>query len=254
MATAALGIDEYNHRYRTSEREVSRCEDLVRLLPKGRRSVLEIGPYDGFLTSILTRYFADVTTVDIAPSSFKIPGVRSFVGDVRKLDFEDGSFDCVVCTEVLEHVASIEQACKEIARVARHEIVVGVPFNQDIRVGRTTCLGCGQKSPPWGHVNSIDDVRLAELFRPLAPRAKSFVGTEKSQTTALAAQLMDWAGNPWGAYGPNQSCLRCNSVLTAAPNRAFWQKPLGFAAAKLMEAKIRTAPPKPIWIHLVFAK
>ena len=61
-----------------------------------------------------------------------------------------------------------------ISRVARHAIVVGVPYRQDLRVGRTTCAACRGTNPPWGHVNSFDENRLKQHFGKWEPVATSF--------------------------------------------------------------------------------
>jgi hypothetical protein len=94
--------------------------------------------------------------------------------------------------------------------VAKHEIIIGVPFRQDTRIGRTTCLSCGHRNPPWGHVNSFDERRLASLFPRCHIVSKSFVGINRGATNAVAAFLMDLAGNPWETY------KRTNPASTAA--------------------------------------
>ncbi len=52
--------------------------------------------------------------------------------DVRQMPFEDNSFDGILCLSVLEFVSDINQAIKEIKRVARPKakIIIGIPvFN-----------------------------------------------------------------------------------------------------------------------------
>jgi hypothetical protein len=70
------------------------------------------------------------------------------------LGFADDFFDFVLCAEVLEHIptASLSRACSELGRVSKHYVLIGVPYRQDIRVGRTTCWSCRKKNPPWGHI------------------------------------------------------------------------------------------------------
>ena len=63
-------------------------------------------------------------------------------GDATKFEFACNSFDCVFCTEVLEHIPELQRACNEIVRIARHEIIVGVPFEQDPRVRALYDLNC----------------------------------------------------------------------------------------------------------------
>jgi SAM-dependent methyltransferase len=45
------------------------------------------------------------------------PAARAVAGDALALPVRSGSFDLAVCTEVLEHVSSIERALEEMARV-----------------------------------------------------------------------------------------------------------------------------------------
>ena len=94
--------------YRSNPNEKARTEDLVRLLPRGRQSVLDIGAREGHFARILTEYFPEVITLDIAPPPFQIPGVASVVGNIKHLGFPDNSFDCVFCAEVLEHIDQLE--------------------------------------------------------------------------------------------------------------------------------------------------
>src|SRR5580658_5701608 len=124
-------------------------------MPLGRTSILEIGARDGYHSRPLTERFAEVTALDLEKPTFEFPGVITVAGDATKLQFADSSFDCVLCAEVLEHIPALEQACRELARVVRHELIIGVPFRQDTRSGRTTCRNCGKTNPPWAHVNSF---------------------------------------------------------------------------------------------------
>ncbi len=135
-------------KYRESETEKTRTADLFRLLPRGRSSVLDIGARDGHFSRLLTEYFDLVTALDLERPPFDYPRVTTVAGDVTKLQFPDSSFDCVFCAEVLEHIPDVEQPYREIARVTRHEIVIGVPYQQESRVGRTTCRKCGGRNPP----------------------------------------------------------------------------------------------------------
>lgn len=54
---------------------------------------------------------------------------RVMSADLNALPFDDGVFDCVICSEVLEHIADHEQALSELVRVLkpRGQLVVSVP-------------------------------------------------------------------------------------------------------------------------------
>jgi hypothetical protein len=114
----------------------------------------------------------------------------------------------------LEHIPNVVQACREIERVAGHEVIIGVPYKQDTRLGRTTCRSCGGKNPPWGHVNPFDERRLARLFPGLSIKASSFVGSVRSETNPVSTMLMDMAGNPWGTYEQDEPCIYFKRSVT----------------------------------------
>ena len=84
--------------------EQERLERLFSMLPKDAVSVLEIGARYGVMTEKLAELYPNVTALDLTRPRFEIPGVTTVAGDVQRLQFPDDAFDCVVCTEVLEHV------------------------------------------------------------------------------------------------------------------------------------------------------
>ena len=242
-------------KYRASELEKARTADLLRVLPKGRATVLDIGARDGHFSRLLTEHFASVTALDLERPPFVHPGIVTVAGDVTKLDFPDEAFDCVFCAEVLEHIPDVEKACREIIRVARHEIVIGVPFKQDIRVGRITCGECGKVNPRWGHVNSFDERRLLDLFAGLRLISKSFVGTNREATNPLSAALMDLAGNPWGTYDGDLHCLYCGaSLCPPTAERTLGSKICGGLAQRIFRVQSLCTRPHGNWIHLVLSK
>ncbi|MGA2902439.1 MAG: class I SAM-dependent methyltransferase [Candidatus Korobacteraceae bacterium] len=240
--------------YRESEQEKARTKDLLRLLPRGRKSVLDIGARDGHFSRLLTEYFEEVTALDLQKPPFEYPRVTTVAGDVTRLQFPDSSVDCVFCAEVLEHIPALKQACREVTRVARHELIIGVPYRQDIRSDRTTCRKCGRSNPPWGHVNTFDEQRLAEIFPGLAIKTKSLVGSTREGTNAVSAMLMELAGNPWGTYTQDEPCVYCGAVLVAPERRSFLSKVYSGVAVRLDRVRMSFASPHANWIHVVFSK
>ena len=242
-------------KYHASELEKARTADLLRVLPKGRATVLDIGARDGFFSKLLTEHFASVTALDLKKPPFDYPGIVTVAGDVTKLDFPDNAFDCIFCTEVLEHIPDVRKGCREIIRVARHEIVIGVPFEQDIRIGRTTCGACGKVSPPWGHVNSFDERLLLDLFADCKLISKSFVGATQEATNPLSVALMDLAGNPWGTYDEDLHCLYCGaSLCTPAAERTLGSKICSAFAHRINRVQALWTRPHGNWIHVVLSK
>ena len=84
-----------------------------RFLPKLDGDILDIGsgkqPFKPYL-SHSGRY----ETLEIGPNSHP-----SLIGDIQNLGVASQSFDAVICTEVLEHIANPQQALENISRVLR---------------------------------------------------------------------------------------------------------------------------------------
>jgi glycosyltransferase involved in cell wall biosynthesis len=242
--------------YRNTPLERERISDLMNIMPKGHDSVLDVGARDGNLSRLLTEHFASVTALDLEKPSIAHDRITCVEGDVTRLELASDSFDVVLCSEVLEHIPGkrLEQACRELIRVAKSHVVIGVPYRQDIRLGRATCQSCGRGNPPWGHVNVFDERRLTELFLPLRKAGVTFVGSSRSRTNALSSWLMDVAGNPWGTYDQEEVCIHCGQDIGRPAERNLAQKLCSRLAFSLNAAQSRFISARPDWIHMVFEK
>lgn len=242
--------------YRASPLEQQRTSNLLDLIPSQGRHALDIGARDGHFSVLLARAFDHVTALDLTLPVIANPKVTCVKASAAEMPFEDGAFDFVFCAEVLEHIPPhiLPQVCREIQRVASGRILIGVPYKQDIRVGRTTCYSCGKKNPPWGHVNSFDERAIAELFSGCTVESTSFVGTKREKTNWLSTALMDFAGNPFGTYEQDETCVHCDRPLLPPPPRTPVQRVAtraGHWSRRLTES---LTSPCGNWIHLLLHK
>ena len=242
--------------YQPGSHEHERLSDLMRIVPRGHSSLLDAGARDGRISVLLAPFFKTVTALDLEKPDVCTENITAVQGDVTHLDFPDNSFDVVLCTEVLEHIPpeSLRKACGEIIRAAGHCVAIGVPYDQDLRVAKTTCRSCGRTNSPHGHQGVFDEDRLKGLCGMMNHAHTSFVGKMKSRTSFLAAFLMNLAGSPWGTYGEDRRCLHCGGALLGPPHRSFLQKVCSGLAVCLDAAQSRFASPRPGWMHMVFTK
>ena len=66
-------------------------------------------------------------------------GTLDFVGDITNIAAPDGSFDCILCTEVFEHIPRPDLAVREFARLLRPGGLLAI----------TAPLGSGIHMPPY---------------------------------------------------------------------------------------------------------
>jgi len=86
--------------------------------PRGRLLDLGLGPGDHstyFLARGLEVVGVDISLVQLKKSGF----IRVVLGDAQHLPFKEGSFDSVLCSELLEHLSYPGQCIQEIHRILR---------------------------------------------------------------------------------------------------------------------------------------
>lgn len=242
--------------YRNSENEQLRISNLMALIPSGLQTALDAGAREGYLSKKLTNYVNKVVAVDLQKPEINDANIECRQGDISALEFSDNSFDLVLCAEVLEHIPKplLEKACHELARVSQQYLLIGVPYDQDIRVGRTTCFSCGGKNPPWGHVNNFNEKSLEALFPTMKIQKYAYVGQSTAKTNSLSAFLFDLANNPYGTYDQDETCIHCDKKLLSPPPRTLPQKIFTKIAVYLNKTQALCIKSKPNWIHALLIK
>jgi len=86
-----------------------------------KRKILDVGCGDAHLKELISHEYVGI---DLA-------GRPDVIYDLEKgkLPFKNNSFDCVVCTDVLEHLENIHDMFFELARVTRKYVIISLPNN-----------------------------------------------------------------------------------------------------------------------------
>ena len=122
-------------------------DNLVEMTEGEPVRILDAGCGEGFIDSLIINRIPNVEIVGfefteeaIAIAKKINPTVNYLQGDVCKMPFEDDSFDCVICTEVLEHLSDPEKALKEMLRVSRGDLLITVPHEPWFCLGNLLVL------------------------------------------------------------------------------------------------------------------
>jgi ubiquinone/menaquinone biosynthesis C-methylase UbiE len=136
--TGTLAFDEETARkleivYSAAELAARRRATLEAVAPQRGERALDIGPGPGFLLCELAEVLGPtgrVDAVDCNPAMLEqsrrraerlglIERVGFWGGDATALPLPDEAFDLVICSQVLEYVADVARAVREIRRVLR---------------------------------------------------------------------------------------------------------------------------------------
>ena len=85
-------------------------------------------------------------------------------GDIKSLPFEDNVYDAVICSEVLEHLESLDDAVSEIVRVLKPGGVLAVSVPRFIPELICWKLSSEYSKTPGGHVRIFRHKNLKQLI------------------------------------------------------------------------------------------
>jgi len=147
---------------------VEKCRNIVSLcggVP--HETVLEIGAGDGAVLARLEELGFPIRSwaLEVNPTAaeaIRTRGLRTLadcrVYNGQDLPFDDGAFDLVILTHVLEHVDHPRGLLREAARTGRH-VFVEVPLEDTVR------LRDDSRPNPSGHVNFYSPKTIRLLLR-----------------------------------------------------------------------------------------
>jgi ubiquinone/menaquinone biosynthesis C-methylase UbiE len=135
------------------------------LVTANTQSVLDVGGANGWVTIGFPKEIW-VITQDISMQSLKRGDGESILSDAANLPFPDKSFDMVICSQVLEHIPqrAYKGVISEISRIARKEIVISVPYREDLSMRNVECSACGKEFNSYYHKRAYSEIELSLLF------------------------------------------------------------------------------------------
>lgn len=182
-------------------RYAAMATQALRLRGPGAGRVLNIGIGAGGLERLLKGRGWEVAALDPSPeavAALALEGVEARCGYAQRAPFDDGAFDIVVASEVLEH---IEPTTRALALAEIHRVLApggwfigSVPYREVLSENEVICPDCGKVFHRWGHVSSFDlrqlQAELAAQFVAVTCRRRSFVDWAAARTPMRLVKAM----------------------------------------------------------------
>jgi len=111
---------DYVNFYKRQERAKYIFEKFQKYFGK---KILDVGCDEAVLKTLLTD--VEYTGIDIS----RTPDICLDLEKVERLPFDDSSFDCVICADVLEHLDNLHLIFSELLRVTQRYVIIAWPNN-----------------------------------------------------------------------------------------------------------------------------
>jgi len=168
----AIEFDYFEERKGATSHDERRVREyIISKVSKNVRSILDVGCGSGwvakhFVLKNVQVISLDVSVVNPAKALELYPSENHFgiAADSFKLPFSDNSFDCVIASEIIEHVVAPADFVKELFRVVKQggELIVTTPYKE--RLIYYLCVHCNQKTPANAHLHSFDETKLENYY------------------------------------------------------------------------------------------
>ncbi|MBE3040849.1 MAG: class I SAM-dependent methyltransferase [Chloroflexi bacterium] len=238
-------------RYEGNPAERLRARVIASLIDPEVDSILDVGCGNGFITKHLRA--RRVVGLDPSPEALAHIQGEHLVGTADHLPFRDGEFDAVVCTEVLEHLSEevFNKAVKELSRVAKQYIVIGVPYRQDLREGMTRCAKCGCRYHLHLHQRSFQGPDELEAAIPgFRQHVVTLIG-ERSDIKSSLFRTIRYTALGARAHSSFAVCPSCGFPCTPAKPYRGTRRALGW----LLDGLAWRMPKRtlPVWMIVLLA-
>ena len=172
QADAELFDYSENDESAASKHEIRRLHESVgKEIKKREALVLDVGCGNGWQAAALVPKGHRVVSMDISTrnpvsSLQRTQSVNhaAVTADVYNMPFREGTFDYVIATEVMEHVADPALFVSALLKVLKKDgtIIITTPYNEKIEY--CLCVHCNRMTPMHAHLHSFNEKNLSQLM------------------------------------------------------------------------------------------
>ena len=158
----------WEKRYHTKRMKI--LQRILRNSFNNCKTFLDIGCGTGEYISFADQFVNSVYGLDISKNYLNRCSSSKdntlVIGDIANLPFQNRAFDCVLCSEVIEHIKPNEIAVSEIFRVSHKRVIMSTPNHGLLRIlmARIRKKDLVSIDASVGHVNIVSFLNLLSKF------------------------------------------------------------------------------------------
>jgi SAM-dependent methyltransferase len=165
-------IDEYWEQFTLTPMMEEKIRILREMMPRGVRSVLDLGCGNGLITNRLDDALK-VVGLDWSRAALRHVERPCVCASALALPIKAGAFDLVLCSQLLEHLTDTElrETAGELLHLAPHFLLLSVPDNENLHINELRCRKCHLVFNASHHKQSFSAESVAALFTGYSLRA-----------------------------------------------------------------------------------
>lgn len=155
-----------------TKHEIRRLHESIMNEIKGNNKlILDTGCGSGWAADVLVPKGHRVISMDISTRNpilalkrLPHPGHAALTADVFCLPFRENAFDCIIASEILEHVSDPEIFITSLVRVLKPGgiLIITTPYNEKIEY--SLCVHCNKMTPRHAHLHSFDEKNIIQYL------------------------------------------------------------------------------------------
>lgn len=134
--------------------------------------ILDVGCGRAWVAQKLCPLNFEVVSMDIslenttgALERYPYPNHAAVVADVFSLPFNEGVFDYVIASEIIEHVVDPVKFVANLIKVLKPggKLIITSPYKE--KLSYSLCIHCNKPTPLHAHIHSFDENILTSLYK-----------------------------------------------------------------------------------------
>jgi 2-polyprenyl-3-methyl-5-hydroxy-6-metoxy-1,4-benzoquinol methylase len=172
---------------RTAKNEIKRLQQvIIHKVPANAETILDVGCGNAWLAKHFTQRGKNVISMDISTAN-PVKALKqspnenhaAIVADAYHLPFKNNSIDCIIASEVMEHVVDPKLFIKKLLEALKPggKLIITTPYNEKIEY--YICIHCNKPTPKNAHLHSFNKNNVPQLLEGTSVRWKMETFTNK---------------------------------------------------------------------------
>lgn len=168
----AIDFDYFQERDNGTAHSEKRVREYIFAhTPKSPKRILDVGCGKAWVAEMFCPTAGEVISMDIsytnvekALTKYPFENHSGVVADVLNLPFHENSFDCIIASEIIEHVVYPNTFIETLIGILKPGgvLLVTTPYKEKLQYN--LCIHCNKSTPRHAHIHSFDENKLASLY------------------------------------------------------------------------------------------